>query len=64
MRRYQGIARVVCPQVEAAEAAGKCMILVNPKLGDIPSANGVMGVMGRWAAALATLTDYVTLQPM
>ncbi|GAB4816981.1 hypothetical protein N2152v2_004027 [Parachlorella kessleri] len=33
--------------VEAAEAKGKCMILVNPKLGDIPSANGVMGVMGR-----------------
>ena len=32
---------------EAAEAAGKSVVLFNPKLGDIPSAEGVMGPRGR-----------------
>ena len=31
-------------QVDAAEEQGKCVILINPKLVDIPSAGGVMGV--------------------
>ena len=31
----------------AAGAAGKPMILINPKLGDIPASGGVMGVRGR-----------------
>lgn len=34
-------------QVNASEAAGKPMILINPNLGDIPSSGGVMGIMGR-----------------
>lgn len=33
--------------VEAAEAQGKPLIILNPKLGDIPSSGGVMGIMGR-----------------
>lgn len=33
--------------MEAAESAGKTVILVNPILKDIPSAAGVMGVRGR-----------------
>jgi len=32
---------------EAAEAAGKPVVLFNPKLGDIPSAEGIMGPRGR-----------------
>ena len=35
------------PQAEAAEAAGKTIILINPQLVDLPSSGGVMGVKGR-----------------
>ena len=31
-------------QVDAAEEQGKAVILINPKLVDIPSSGGVMGV--------------------
>lgn len=31
-------------QVDAAEEKGKAVILVNPKLVDIPSSAGIMGV--------------------
>lgn len=34
-------------QTEAAEAAGKPMVLINPSLGDVQSSSGVMGVRGR-----------------
>lgn len=33
--------------VDAAGAAGKPLVLINPKLGDVQSAGGVMGVRGR-----------------
>jgi hypothetical protein len=42
----QSVLPFVEEMVEAAGAAGKPVVLVNPKLGDIPGA-GVMGVRGR-----------------
>ena len=49
-------------KVDAAEAQGKHVILVNPQLKDIPSSGGVMGV--RYVSSVQTTSSQLVEQQL
>ena len=50
--------KLVRVQMERAEESGKALILVNPKLQDIPSHSGIMGVRRAPLSRLLQLAPY------